>query len=85
MNFDQRNGILFAQPKSYEDEGDYVIYGRIASYIPETAFANISGVDSKQLYASLVRLNYIDKGGFLTEEFIGDLKWLDDQNKKYEN
>ena len=30
MNFDQRNGILSVFPMSKEEEGEYVIYGRVS-------------------------------------------------------
>lgn len=78
MQFDQRNGILLAQPKSYDAEGDYLVYGRVAYLLPETVFEKFAELNTS-LYSSLVRLNYIDKDGFVTEEFKGDLKWLDDK------
>ena len=49
--------------------------------MPESALNKTFGDNSTQIYTSLVRLNYIDKDGFVTEEFNGDLKWLDEEYK----
>ena len=38
--------------------------------------------DFNKLYEALVRLNYIDKDGFVTDEFNGDVKWLDEDKYK---
>ena len=58
-----------------------MIYGRVVYFVPSETFVNIVGNESIQLYTQLVRLNYIDKEGFITEEFNGDLTYLDDQYK----
>ena len=76
MLFDQLNGILLVQPKSYEAEGEFVLYGRVVYQLPNDVFSNIAGVNSKQLESSLVRLGYIDTDGFVTVSFNGDLKYL---------
>ena len=81
MHFDQLNGIISIQPKSYNSIGDYTFYGRVVYRVPNDVFTEILGskMASIKLFHSLIGLSFIDTNGFVTSSFDGDLSLLDEQ------
>jgi len=73
MTFDSQNNILSIEPKKQRDLGMYTFQSAISRKIPLDAFNNLgtkeSPVDSEDLFAWLVSLDYLDKKFFLTEHF----------------
>jgi len=73
MTFDDQNNILSIEPKKQRDLGMYTLLSTISQKIPLDAFDNLgtkeSPLDSEDLFAWLVSLDYVDKKFFLTEYF----------------
>jgi len=76
INFDTANNFLTVEPKKQLDLGSYTFQAAFSLRIPSDIFKSFVDLDSEDLFAWLMSLNYVNPDYFLTANFRSFEKFL---------